>query len=186
MWRWTLVVGLVVLIAVPASAFDGKRKGFVLGGGLGAAPNASWDADPAFTSGLPENHVGLGANFLIGYAWDEFNMIVAEGNGAAFKTDYRDADAFQGFGGVAFYHYFGPCGAAFFGTIGVGSYAFDWETEGGGSGSLDPGFGLLMGAGYEFTRHVQGGAYFGYGKTSEPYIDYTHWHVNILVSAVAF
>ena len=39
------VLILSLVLAVSASAFDGARKGFVLGGGLGFAPMAKFEAE---------------------------------------------------------------------------------------------------------------------------------------------
>ena len=73
-----LVIGLSIVLAASASAFNGLRKGFVLGGGLGFAPAISWEAEnfPLFK----EDVSGVALNFFLGYAWDEQNMIVWEAN----------------------------------------------------------------------------------------------------------
>lgn len=83
--RFTLyvLVGVAVLAAA-ANAFDGQRRGFVLGGGLGLGALASTtDRD---YPGVESKDGGLGVNLLIGYAWDERNMIV-------FLRDWIWADA---------------------------------------------------------------------------------------------
>jgi len=185
MRKWALVAALVVLIAAPASAFDGYRKGFVLGGGLGIAPNASWSWD--YEGGEDDNGAGVGLNLLIGYSWDEHNMIVYEGNVVAYST-LEDLTASQGFNGISWYHYFGPAGRSFFTAVGIGAYVFQLTEDKGDreSASTDPGPGVLIGGGYEFARHVQVGAYLSFGRTSEFGIDWEHTHASILVSAVAF
>lgn len=181
-----VMVAVVVACTSGAQAFDGQRKGFVLGGGLGIAPVASWD------SGFPlfeESKAGLGLNILIGYAWDEQNMIVYEGNGVGYKSDFGDANITQMFNGAVWYHYFGPKGKSFFTSAGLGVYQFVFEFQSGSfsaSGSNDVGGAILLGAGYEFSPHYQVAAYVSSGKTSEPGFDYDHTHVSILFSAVAF
>jgi len=175
------VTMMLVLATGSVSAFDGNRKGFILGGGLGVAPVSKWDGG----GGFDESKAGGGANFIIGYGWNEFNLIVAEGNISAYDSDYG-ATIYQGFSGACWYHYFQPPGKAFFTTVGLGSYNFEFEFSGGGSGSNSPGFGLLGGGGYAFTRHFQAAGYLGWGKTSEPGYDYDHIHLNVLVSVVGF
>ena len=64
MRRTSILSAILVLIVFCGSvcAFDGNRKGFVLGGGLGVAPLASWDSN---IEGFNESKVALGANFFI-------------------------------------------------------------------------------------------------------------------------
>jgi hypothetical protein len=181
-----LVAGLVLSLVATSSAmaFDGRRKGFVLGGGLGLAPVASWnEAGPSYE----DTGVGAGFNLLTGYAWDEFNMIVYEGNIAVYRSEIGGIDftAYQGTNGASWYHYFGPTGRTFFTVAGIAFYIFNGDVSG-MSFKNDPGFGGLVGGGYEFARHWQVGAYFSAGTTTEPGYDYTHFHVNALVSGVAF
>jgi hypothetical protein len=185
--RLLILVLAVVLLAGSASAFDNMRKGFVMGGGLGVAPVASWSTSvEIFFVGsvtLDENNAGIGANIVIGYAWDEQNMIVYEANVAATKSDFFiDRQVGQGYSGPVWYHYFKPDDNSFFTAAGLGFYYFkveDFEEN-------DLGLAYLIGGGYEFARHVQVGAYLSGGKTSDRGIDFNHQHLSILVSAVAF
>ncbi len=171
----------VLLMAASAGAFDGLRKGFVLGGGVGFAVTADWDFDVSGVS-IGEDGSGLGLNLLIGYAWDEQNMIVYEENACGWDSDLIGEFIVQGFRGASWYHYFGPMGKSLFTATGIGYYAFNVDTY----RDNKPAFGLLLGGGYEFTRHVQVAAYFSTGKTKDSGIDFSHTHFNILVSAVAF
>jgi hypothetical protein len=192
--RRVLVFLILVLFLAPvtARAFDGARKGFVLGGGLGLAPHSSWSLD-FLNLHFEESQVGVGVNVVIGYAWDEMNMIVYEVNATGYNSDYFRASSLwsdvlyrrsvsQGFSGAAWYHYFGPMGKSFFTTGGLGLYVFDVE----GFETNDPGVAVLLGGGYEFARHFQVGLYLGAGSTSSLGVDFNHSHINILVSAIAF
>lgn len=176
-----ITLAAVLLMAASAGAFDGLRKGFVLGGGLGLAPTADWDFEVSGVS-IGEDGSGMGLNLLIGYAWDGQNMIVYEGNVCSWTSDLVDETITQGFNGASWYHYFGPTGKSFFTATGIGYYVFNVETY----EDNKPAFGLLLGGGYEFARHVQVAAYFSTGKTKDSGIDFSHTHFNILVSAVAF
>ena len=182
----TIVLTLTLLAASSASGFDGNRKGFVLGGGLGFAPVSSWSVDisPFFgpISSINETGAGIGLNLIIGHAWDEQNMIVYEGNVTGWKSDFFDMTMSQGFNGGAWYHYFGIPGRSAFTTLGLGVYLFDGEDV----TANDVGIGFLAGGGYEFARHWQVGGYFSLGRTSDAGVDFDHYHLNILVSGVAF
>lgn len=176
-----IVLVAVLFMATTACAFDGLRKGFVLGGGLGLNVTAEYEVDiPGFY--ISEDGSGFGLHLVIGYAWDEQNMIVYEGNVTGWKSDLIGVDIAQGFNGASWYHYFGPSGKSFFTAAGLGFYVFNADTY----EDNDPGFGLLLGGGYEFARHWQVAAYFSSGKTEDSGVDFDHTHLNILVSGIAF
>ncbi len=177
--RVLTIVLLVTAIAGSASAFNGLRKGFVLGGGLGYAP---YIKSSGFLS--EDSEPGVGINILLGYAWDQYNMLVYEVNAAG--CDERGEFVSQQFEGAAWYHYFGPQGKSFFTTVGIGFAYYTWddyETD-------DRGGAYLVGGGYEFARHFQIALYFSGGKTTmDVYgsgVDMGHNHLNILINAVAF
>lgn len=157
---FVLLAVLSIILSSAALGFDGNRKGFVLGGGLGLSPAATWDGDP-----VPSEFLKIPTDI------DAKTNIV------------------QGFNGVSWYHYFGSKGQTFFTALGAGVYVFDLEVVINNvtvSGSNDPAFGMLIGAGYEFSPHYQVGGYFSFGNTTEPGIEYKHAHLNILFSVMAF
>lgn len=198
MRKYLILTSLIVLIAIPSVySFDNTRKGFVLGGGLGFAPAVHWELNLEDVlilddngkwirddlSLIDDNSSGFGLNFIIGYAWDEYNMIVYEGNIVGFQS--FNFNFVQGFNGAAWYHYFGPKGETFFSTAGLGVYVFKPEdlkqNEYGGA--------ILLGGGYEFSPHWQVGAYLSAGRTQDPDIsglDFKHTTFSILVSGIAF
>jgi hypothetical protein len=184
----TVIIGvlLTILLVSTAVAFDGHRKGFVLGGGLGFAPIVKWEMEESPEDGVPYGHdetrAGVGLNLLIGYAWDDKNMIVYEGNAAGFTTAVSDKSAAQGFSGAAWYHYFGPAGKTAFTVVGLGLYSYDAEYD----DPHDGGFGMLLGGGYEFARHWQVGGYLSFGSTTAHDRDYNHATLNVLVSGILF
>ncbi len=180
--RYALCVVIVLAVATPSYAFNGMRKGFVLGGGLGVAPVARIEV-----GSYDESRVGGAANFLIGYGWDEQNLLVFEGNGTSYKPDIGpDAMFSQGFGGPAWYHYFKPVARTFFTVVGVGFYSFSYDIEDGEEDSNDSGLGLMGGVGYEFARHWQVSFVVNGGKTDGPFNDATHLNVEFLIGGVAF
>jgi len=180
--RYTLCAVIVLAVASPSMAFNGKRKGFVLGGGLGVAPVARIESE-----GIDESRVGFASNFLIGYGWDEQNLLVFEGNGTTFKPDTDlDVTFSQGFAGPTWYHYFKPVAPTFFTVAGVGFYSFWYDIEDGEEDSNDSGLGLMGGVGYEFARHWQVSFVVNGGKTDGPINDVTHLNVEVLIGGVAF
>ncbi len=170
---------LIVLMSSTAFAFDGNRKGFVLGGGIGFSPQGKWTFDAL---DYDESGAGLAFHFIIGGGLNERNLLVYEGNVMAYTSDLFDQTIAQGFNGASWYHYFGNLGRSFFTTVGLGFYVFDVDEF----DSNDPGFGMLLGGGYEFARHWQAGAYFSFGKTSDAGFDFTHHHINFLISGFLF
>jgi hypothetical protein len=180
-----LVVVAMVVLAAQTFAFDGQRHGFVLGGGLGFAPISRWSlSDSRYTFGekTSESRPGIGLNLLIGYAIDNQNMLVYEGNATGYTTKLNDKFASQGMDAFAWYHYFGPTGKTAFVAAGIGLYSFDIEN----AGDFSNGLGILLGGGYEFARHWQFGGYLGFGRTSQSDVDFNHVHLNLLISTVAF
>jgi len=186
---------LIVLCAVVltmasmnvAEAFDGHRKGFVVGGGAGFSPHASWESDAL---GNPDDDgAGTGINVFVGYGWDRANLIGFEGNIVKYNTDVdnKQVDAYQGFRGISWYHYFGDEGRSFFTVAGLGLYAYIFEDfDSNTDGTNDQGGGFLAGGGYEFMKHWQLGVYASGGRTRTPHYDYDHTHVNFLVSGLVF
>ncbi len=176
----TMFLVASLCLAGSSVAFDGNRKGFVLGGGLGICADASYSADGVF--GFEDNAAGFGLNLVIGGAFNERNMLVYEGNVAGWKSDLVNDNISQGFNGAAWYHYFGQTGRTGFITVGLGAYVFQAEDY----DDNDMGFGMLLGGGYEFSRHWQVGGYLSFGQTSDAYFDYNHHHMCVLVSGIAF
>jgi len=103
-----------------ALAFDGQRKGFVIGGGLGLGFAGVSSDDWAQTD---MENMGYSFNFGIGYAWSEENMIVFLVEGVSYYDDYdgyEDIYMSQSFGGFGYYHYFGMMGNSPFIKAGLG------------------------------------------------------------------
>jgi len=183
-----IIVAFLVPFVTASSvwSFNGRRQGFVLGGGLGFGPMAKVSVSNA-PSGSDLDNSGLAINFLIGYAWDEQNMIVFLRDGVTYseRTIFgSNLSLVQGFSGVGYFHYFGQPGKSFYITGGLGLQ--DWTPLESGYTANDPGIGLLIGGGYEFTRHVQVHSSLSFGKTRDAFFDYDHTQLLITVSAIAF
>lgn len=190
--RRTLSVALIVftVLCTSAAGFDGHRKGFVVGGGVGFSPYGHWSVDKIY----PHESVGVidasshedrttwGGHFIIGYGWDERNVLVYEANVILYHSDLLDQSIDFGINSVSWYHYYGKYGKSLFSIVGLGYYSFesdDFEqTHYNGS--------ILIGGGYSFLRHWQVGGYWATGKASSGPIDFNISHISILVSLIAF
>ncbi len=178
---------ILLLLAASSKAFDGKRKGFILGGGLGVGPYARVSVNGADGNW---DHTGLGFNLLIGYAWDERNMLVYLRDIVLYLRDIEtglgastDLQAL-GFLGVGYFHYFGPVGRSAYFCVGLGHQ--DGFSEFAEHTYSHSGLGFLVGGGYEFARHIQAHASASFGRTEGPDDDYNHMQIVVTVSAVAF
>ncbi len=177
--RLVILSILLIIFASSAWGFNGERKGFVLGGGLGFAPIVK-----TTLGSLEDNKSGVGAHLLIGHAWDDYNMIVYEGNVSVYAISgyYEDITVGQGCDAAVWYHYFGETGKTAFTAAGIGLYRYMVD----GENATDAGLAILLGGGFEFSRHWQFGAYISFGKTSSGSLDLDHTNLNILISTVAF
>ena len=195
-----MVIVLTLLAVSSSSAFDGNRKGFVLGGGLGFAPTSGWSGKlrgyPSLVvRDIDEDKSGVGFDFLIGHGWDEKNLLVFEINMSRWTSDLiavnkstgqieREPIILQGYIGAVWYHYFGAPGRTLFTTLGLGQYRFARVYS---SVFLQSaGTGLLIGGGYEFARHWQLGTYLSTGFTTEKLGRWNYTDLKVLVSMVAF
>lgn len=146
--RCAVLVLAVVVLSAPALAFNGKRKGFILGGGVGGA-YLSYNED----FGFDLDKFSLATNFKIGYAPSESFEIYYVNSvswfGYASETFVNGASCV----GITKYMNKEGKGLFFFGGVGFASlYALS-----GDSSSMN-GFGVLGGIGYDIARHwsIQG------------------------------
>jgi hypothetical protein len=189
MKRTAWIIGLCLLfVAAQAEAFEGYRRGFVLGGGLGFTPSSSWSG-PVLVPGsgvvdVDETQSGPALNLIVGGGLDEQNLLVFEVNGVRYTSNELAGTPriTQAFAGPAWYHYYGPMGRTFYTAVGMGLMTFEPEDDPGN----DAGLGFLFGAGYEFAPHWQFGTYLSVGESSFGGSNYDHSQVSVLLGGVAF
>jgi hypothetical protein len=145
------VIALTMVPTGDAGAFDGSRRGFVLGLGAGwgqaeqtlsgALGDMSFEASSKYSGVATDFRIGGGLSEQWLLYWTSQQVFFSSGN-----THFS-----QGIGAVGATWYSRPEAPALLleGGVGVGGLA---DLEGGGS---DTGFGILLGAGYEFARHWQ-------------------------------
>jgi len=143
----TLVTLLhVVLLTNVASAFDGRRSGFILGGGVGPA-YATFD----YRSSYPSRAKTFGAQtaFIIGGGASDqvtisYTGLQFWGNGASGEVGFALLPSAE-------VRYFLSSEApSFFGALGFGLSLYD---DLGGEWNFGGGFAPHFGIGYEFARH---------------------------------
>ncbi len=179
--RAIFVAAALLILPGLSDAFDGARKGFVAGIGLGYAPSAHWSSAPL---GLSVSESGVGAEFLIGYAWNNQNMLVYSASGCLFTTsEFEHGATIQGIDAVRWYHYWGNKSRPFFTALGVGYTVFatqycDIDGEG---------FGYSLGVGKELFKQVQAGVYLTGGHTSNDYgVKASHLDILVLITIIAY
>jgi hypothetical protein len=190
-----IVVAALALSAV-SSAFDGQRKGFVIGGGVGAVPVAHWSGEYEGHR-IHENVLTWGEHLFVGYGLNDRNIVALEINITPYASDTFNDDIIQGVIAPCWYHYFGKSGKSLFVVGGLGfsrmvkylggGISFEWNGEDhprAPDGAT--GMGYLIGGGYEFMRHVQAAIYLVGGNPSERGMTYGIYHVAVMLTAVAF
>lgn len=169
-----------------------KRKGFVIGLGFGFAPwaHGSW-GEPA----EEYDQVMSGANFLVGYAWNNQSAILLLIDEAMYEDTlyiYRNGelihqnqvDIIQAFVGFGYSHYFAPQPNSPFITVGIG--LMEWVPTEDFYQSCHAGPGILLGGGYELTHHLQLYGSFKIGKATEDGNDYTHSQLLFTLTGVLY
>ncbi len=190
-----ICVILVLGVLVPSAfSFDGNRKGFVLGGGVGFSPYSKWSTDSPVDRFLrdpikSESSNALGWHLGVGYGIDDKYMFLLEWNAVGWDSHFWNQTMFQDFLGVSIYRYFGPPGKSVFYTLGAGMYGFEGEkiiSLKDDELYTNPRFGFKFGGGYSFSKHWQVGAYCTIGKSGGGDRDFNLLHTNVLVSGFAF
>lgn len=143
----------VLLLASQLGAFDGQRKGFVLGGGLGVG--FLLGQEPDF-----QNKVAAGVNFKIGYAPSNTLEISYTFAAAGLYQLYYENDDYYSVWvhAVALTYHFNPREPGWFLTGGVGP-AMAWGE--------DNGLGVIAGFGYEVSKRWSIQADVLYANTGE-------------------
>jgi len=180
---WAGVCLTLCLVACPAQAFDGQRKGFILGGGAGLGLTSfnqeiglgyrgyheSYESDR-------ENKGTVMTDFKIGYAWDNSWAIYYTSKVSWFgieNTYGDDVTIANGLGAAAVAYWFKPQAPSGFVTGGLGYSTWSLPFEDNSSDAWLGG-GLFMGGGYEFSRHWSVEGYLAWGKPND-----TEWGVEV-------
>ena len=162
-----LAGALLVAAAPSAGAFDGDRKGFVLGGGIGGGA-ASLEQEITGTlsgSGAKETKGTFVTDFRIGGAFNENWMLYYDNQvwwgSAEFKSGTQTFALGIGLVGLSYYFTAGAPSWYLVGSVGVSTFG---PSDDYGAQS---GFGISGGAGYEFAPHWSAEAVIGWGNPKE-------------------
>lgn len=159
MERKLIFVAILVLsffeVNPEACAWDGKRKGFILGGalGFGFSPytrslDYNYGYGYTYSWSKSETPSAVMTDFKIGYAPTDLVEVYYMNKVSWFKTDNNlTTSAITGIGVT---YLFNPRAPSWFVSGGLGLSSWGFLT--GSSNSLS-GFGLLVGGGYEFSRY---------------------------------
>ena len=175
-------ITILIICTSQSFAFDGVRKGFAMGIGLGYAPYANpnitnFDNDYSFK--------GVGMNLIVGYNWNHKNLLAWEILGAVNASENsKDDEGFIGINGVTWYHYFDPTPKSFYTIAGMGRLiSFPMTND---YSYTTTGLGFVLGGGYEFTKQVQLSVYYLGGKTSDHNIKVNNNMIMTIISVVAY
>ncbi len=177
----------VLILSSSALGFDGQRKGFVLGGGLGGTYASYQNKDVTigwYGSGghLKESGPGFAANMVIGGGLDDRNVLALEINGVGYGDQDSGHSMGQGFIGPVWYLYFRPSGRSFFTTVGFGTSFYRYENR----PRIKTDVGVLLGVGLSSGGPLQVGFYYASttGMTSSGNL--SHRELNVILTYVAF
>jgi hypothetical protein len=141
-----------LLLSTRIEASGGQRKGFILGGGLGAgyvtsASNYSWESWERHT-------FAAAANLKAGYAPSNSLELYLFGNGwiiggESARGPGRPGWDVIGVAGVGVTKYLSRTGSGPFVTGGLGVSFFNFERDG-----VGPDLGFLLGAGCDLSKHL--------------------------------
>jgi opacity protein-like surface antigen len=175
-----ICIVISVLCSTSTYAFDGERKGFILGGGLGVG-YLSNTTSPDFLSDT-KSRLAFQTNFKIGYApsntleifysnkvswWSRSGLYVLGLSAAAFTLYFDNTSETDWFvsSGIGF--------------SSIGEIKFDNVDSGSG-------FGLFGGAGYEFSNHWTVEVDLLYSNVTVRDNDYDFFGVLVTINVLAF
>lgn len=175
-----ILVLTVLLTPFSVNAFDGQRKGIVIGVGTGYSPVVHWSMEAPSVS---ESVTGFLYEIVVGYAWDNRNLMVYEAVPTFFQSDYWDGHyGVQGVWDVKWYHYYGRRGSSVFTTLGAGRALLGVHD----SGVTARGLGFYFGSGYEFAPHLQAGVFLAMGSGSDDGYNFKHQSVSIVMTGLVY
>jgi hypothetical protein len=152
--RVVLAIGLL-LLAAPASAFDGHRKGFILGVGAGD----SWTSFKQVASGDGTGEIGpatynsVGSDLELGWGLSD-RMLIYYSNHMTWPrlTDIEGNDGItvNAVSTAALSYFLSPAAPS---LVVEGGLGLSWYSPTSSFSTDSRGFGAWGGGGYEFSRH---------------------------------
>ena len=151
----SIVLFLLFVLGGVSHAWDGNRKGFIAGIGLGGG-QTDFGAD----------YTGVLTNFKLGFAPSNQLLLYWHSTVVFFEDDFVEDIWIDGMGGLsAEYHFIDKPRNSLYGILGLGYHNVANTDE----GDNEMGFGVRVGLGFEFLRHVSIEATLMKGFNDEPY-----------------
>jgi len=144
-----LISTLFAFASTSAQAFDGKRKGFQLGIGIGAH-TSDLAYKNNFTPASIDSEQNIAASILVGYGFSNRVVAYVGGKGGAVQINGNDASLAIGGIGASFYLTEVSPSLYLTGLVGGASLAVDGEKD----EDADSGDGWLVGVGYELSDRL--------------------------------
>ncbi|MEZ5357886.1 MAG: hypothetical protein R3F48_03585 [Candidatus Zixiibacteriota bacterium] len=148
-----LLIICLIYVTSFCNAFDGNRKGFVVGVGTGFSPLIGWSSNP----GSNQLKIGGSFNFFIGYGLDNKNILALEANRSISSYGSHNNSRIlvsNGIRGLNWYHYFNEKYTSWYAMCGVGDY-HSAEADYDINGKL----GFIAGAGFGLNKSFKTGLY---------------------------
>jgi hypothetical protein len=183
-----VVTAIGCLCAGGASAFDGKRSGFVLGFGAGAGWTSftrTVDTGTYSESSDRQDKLSVGTDFKIGAGIGDRFLLYYVNRVAWFQVEdaFFDKDLkYAAVGLLGASYYFGDASPSFYllGLVGTSNWvSFD-------DGGSMMGFGVGAGAGWEFTRHWSVEATVNWGNPGEDWVETSVFSFLVTLNGLAY
>jgi hypothetical protein len=166
---FTILV-LLTLTTATSFAFDGQRKGFVVGAGLGPGIS-SFTQDLTLagqTGSASDSKFGLATDFRMGYGVNDRIVIFYNNRVNWFgirNANDEEVTIADGVGCVSAQYFFAPGPVSWFVSGGLGYSAWSTPFEKNARNSF--GFGLFGGGGYQFSQAWGAEVSVSYGDPSD-------------------
>ncbi len=168
------------ILGQSVTAFDGNRKGFVLGGGVGIAPWARWEGT---TVGMDDTDIAPALHAMIGYAVSERFVITLGVHSALYRPDGFSYIITPGLRSLDLRYYFGSTGRSFYLVSSIG-YIVSAAVDSADNVYRDFGYG--GGAGYELSENWQIGIMYVGGSQRDDHWKARDDFVSIVLTAVGY
>ncbi|MBP2681377.1 MAG: hypothetical protein H6Q78_1240 [Candidatus Krumholzibacteriota bacterium] len=192
-WRMTSAVTVVAvtLWATAVHAFDGNRKGFILGGGIVPAfTSYSVEVSDDFFGNYTtdrETKFGLATDFRIGGGITDKVMLYYANKVSWFSVDGEmdgSVTIAHGIGliGVSYYLEAAAPSVYFVGTLGLSSWSAPFEEN----SDTWSGFGVGGGVGYEFAKHWSVEGMLTWGNPGDDYTTIDAFSFLVTITGIAY
>ncbi len=181
MKKLLFIIIILLLFYSGSNAFDGKLKGFVIGGGVGYSPYTSCNIKK---TNLKETFDPLILNGKIGHGMNKNNLIVVDiFYSFGHKTKkLLDSKTYFWANGIRWFHYFNSNKYKLNYSLGISILNFktDFVNIGG------HGLGVVVGTGAQIKKHLQIEISYVYGNSASEDYDNNHRMLSFTLTALAY